>query len=85
MTALQREYKSLRLKYPESVIWFVANNYVQSISDCAIITSDVLGTVLTKRPDDAYPYTGFPLTLLRENSEKMINCGYKVAVIDTSF
>lgn len=84
MSALLKEYENLRLKYPDAVIWFSINDYVESFSDCAVKTSDVLKTVLTNRPDNSLTLTGFSLTLLDENLKKMIKCGYKVALIEYS-
>jgi DNA mismatch repair protein MutS len=85
MSALQKEYENLRLKYPDAVIWFSINDYVESFSDCAVKTSDVLKTVLTNRPDNSLILTGFPLTSLDENLKKMIKCGYKVALVESSY
>ena len=84
MSALQKEYKNIRVKYPDAVIWVSINDYVESFSDCAVKTSDVLKTVLTNRPDNGLTLTGFSLTLLDENLKKMIKCGYKVALIEYS-
>lgn len=83
MSALQKEYKNLRLKYPDAVIWFSIDNYVESFSDCAVKTSDILKTVLTNRPDNGLALTGFSLTLLDENLKKMIKCGYRVALVQS--
>ena len=84
MSALQKEYENLRLKYPGAIIWFSINDYIESFSDCAVKTSDVLKTVLTNRPDNGLTLTGFSLTLLDENLKKMIKCGYKVAIVEYS-
>jgi len=85
MSDLQKEYENLKLKYPDAVIWFSIDDYVESFSDCAVKTSDVLKTVLTNRPDNGLILTSFSLTLLDENLKKMIKCGYKVALVESSF
>ena len=85
MSALQKEYKSLRLKYPDAVIWFSINDYIESFSDCAIKTSDVLKTVLTNRPDNGLALTGFPSTSLDENLKKMIKSGHEVVIVESSY
>lgn len=85
MSILQKEYENLKLKYPDAVIWFSINGYVESFSDCAVKTSEVLNTVLTKRPDNNLFLTGFPITTLDENLKKMIKCGHTVALVESSF
>lgn len=85
MSVLQKEYECLKLKYPDAVIWFSINGYVESFSDCAVKTSDVLKTVLTNRPDNGLILTGFPLTSLDTNLKKMIKCGYRVALVESSY
>ena len=84
MTALQKEYENLKLKYPDAVIWFSINGYVESFSDCAVKTTDVLKTTLTNRSDNGLLLTGFSLNSLETNLKKMIKCGYKVALVETS-
>jgi len=85
MSALQKQYEDLKLKYPDAVIWFSINDYIESFSDCAVKTSEVLKTVLINRPDNNLILTGFPITTLDENLKKMIKCGYKVALVESSF
>ena len=84
-TALQKEYESLRFKYPNAVIWFSINGYVESFSDCAVKTSNVLKTVLTRRPDNDLPLTGFSSILLDGNLKEMLKCGYRVVLVESSY
>lgn len=85
MSVLQREYENLKLKYPDTVIWFSVFDHVESFSECAVKTSNVLKTRLTKSPDDSLTLTSFPVSSLGENLKKMIKCGYKVALVESPF
>lgn len=84
-SALQKEYENLKLKYPDAVIWFSIDGHVETFSDSAVKTSDVLKTALTNRPDNDLALTGFSSNSLDENLKKMLRAGYKVALVESSF
>lgn len=85
MSVLQNEYNRLKSKYPSAVIWFSLNGYVECFSECAVKTSDVLGTVLTNRPDNNLIISGFDESYLETNLKKMTKSGYTIVLAGSSY
>ncbi len=59
ISALMREYQSIRKQYPDAVIWFAIGGFVEAFSDSAEITAKVLGIPLVKNKNIEYPLAGF--------------------------
>ena len=48
-TPLMKQYFSVKAQYPEAVLLFRVGDFYETFADDALITSKVLGIVLTKR------------------------------------
>jgi len=82
MSILKNEYQKLKKKYPDAIIWFSINGFVECISECAIKTSDTLGLPLTNRSDNGLKLCGFSCSELHDNLKKMVKSRFTVALID---
>jgi DNA mismatch repair protein MutS len=85
MTPLQKEYQKLKSDYPEAVIWFSVLGFIECFAECAVKTSDLLKLPLTKHPDKDLLLSGFSESNLNENLQKMINSGFTVVLVQSSF
>jgi len=82
MSPLQKEYQNLKIKFPNSIIWFNKDEFIQCYSECAMKTSEILGTVLTNNPNNNdLLITGFSETSLGNNLKKMNESGYGIILV----
>lgn len=84
-TPLMKQYFSVKAKYPEAVLLFRVGDFYETFADDALITSKVLGIVLTKRANGAassVPLAGFPHHSIDMYLPRLVRAGYKVAVCD---
>lgn len=82
ITPLEKQFNLVKEKHPKHLAWLKMNGFIQCIKDDAIITSEVLGCVLTERPDNGIKITGFPENMLDEYLPKIIRAGYPVAMCE---
>ena len=84
-TPLMKQYFSVKAQYPEAVLLFRVGDFYETFADDALITSKVLGIVLTKRANgsaSSVPLAGFPHHSIDLYLPKLVRAGYKVAVCD---
>ena len=79
------QYKSIKAKYPDAILLFRVGDFYETFNQDAVITSKVLGIVLTKRANGAASYVdlaGFPHHSLDAYLPKLVRAGYRVAICD---
>ena len=84
-TPLMKQYFSVKARYPEAVLLFRVGDFYETFADDALITSKVLGIVLTKRANgsaSSVPLAGFPHHSIDLYLPRLVRAGYKVAVCD---
>lgn len=84
-TPLMRQYMDVKRKYGDAIVLFRMGDFYETFSDDAIVTSKVLGIVLTKRSNGAaaqVPLAGFPYHALDNYLHKLVNAGHRVAICE---
>ena len=84
-TPLLKQYFSIKAQNPEAVLLFRVGDFYESYSDDALITSKVLGIVLTRKSNGEKgdtPMAGIPHHALAQYLPKLVRAGYKVAICD---
>ena len=84
-TPLMKQYFKVKAEHPEAVLLFRVGDFYETFADDALITSKVLGIVLTKRANgsaSSVPLAGFPHHSLDIYLPRLVRAGYKVAVCD---
>lgn len=84
-TPMLKHYFSIKAQHPEAILLYRVGDFYESYSDDAILTSKVLGLVLTKRSNgekEATPMAGFPHHAVENYLQKLVRAGYKVAICD---
>ncbi len=79
------QYKRIKTKYPDAILLFRVGDFYETFDSDAVITSKVLGIVLTKRANGAAAYidlAGFPHHALDTYLPKLVRAGYRVAICD---
>ncbi|MGI6342217.1 MAG: DNA mismatch repair protein MutS [Bacteroidales bacterium] len=85
MTPLMRQYNSIKAKYPDALLLFRVGDFYETFGNDAIIASDVLNIVLTKRANgraSSIELAGFPHHSLDTYLPKLVRAGYRVAICD---
>ncbi len=84
-TPLMKQYLSIKGKYPDAILLFRVGDFYETFGEDAIITSKVLGIVLTKRANGAASHielAGFPYHSLESYLPKLVRAGYRVAICE---
>ncbi|MCS6990396.1 MAG: DNA mismatch repair protein MutS [Chitinophagales bacterium] len=84
-TPLMRQYAALKARYPDAILLFRVGDFYETFDQDAVITSQVLGIVLTKRANGAayaQDMAGFPYHALDTYLPKLVRAGYRVAICD---
>ncbi|MBI2258052.1 MAG: DNA mismatch repair protein MutS [Flavobacteriia bacterium] len=84
-TPLMKQYNQIKSKHPEALLLFRVGDFYETFGEDAVVTSKVLGIVLTKRKNGAASHielAGFPHHSLDNYLPKLIRAGYRVAVCD---
>ena len=84
-TPMMKQFFAFKAEYPEAVLLFRCGDFYETYGEDALISSKVLGIVLTKRSSaapGAIPMAGFPHHSLETYLPKLVRAGYKVAVCD---
>jgi DNA mismatch repair protein MutS len=84
-TPLMKQYYSIKSKYPDALLLFRVGDFYETFGDDAVITSDILGIVLTKRRNGAASFVelaGFPHHSLDTYLPKLVRAGHRVAICD---
>ncbi len=83
-TPAMRQYKEIKARYPEAVLFFRMGDFYEMFYEDARIASRVLGLALTTRSkgDDPIPLAGIPYHALDSYLAKMIRAGHRVAICE---
>ena len=84
-TPVMRQFHEIKSKNPDAIILFRMGDFYETFDKDALITSDILGIVLTKRSNGKasnVDLAGFPYHSLDNYLPKLVNAGYKVAICE---
>ena len=85
-TPAMRQYKEMKARYPETVLFFRMGDFYEMFYEDARIASKVLGLALTTRSGkgsaNPVPLAGIPYHAVDSYLAKMIRAGYRVAVCE---
>ena len=83
-TPLMRQYLKVKSKYPDAILLFRVGDFYETFSEDAIVTSKVLGIVLTNRNNGGsqIELAGFPFHALDMYLPRLVRAGYRVAICE---
>jgi len=84
-TPLMKQYDKIKSNYTDSILLFRMGDFYETFSSDAIIVSELLGIVLTKRSNGKaadVDLAGFPYHALDNYLPKLVKGGYKVAICE---
>ncbi|MDD2594239.1 MAG: DNA mismatch repair protein MutS [Bacteroidales bacterium] len=84
-TPLMKQFFEIKSNYPDSLLLYRVGDFYETFGEDAIITSKVLGIVLTRKATGSGTYTelaGVPHHAIDTYLPKLVKAGYKVAVCD---
>ncbi|MGL4346850.1 MAG: DNA mismatch repair protein MutS [Chitinophagaceae bacterium] len=84
-TPLMKQHSAIKKKYPDAILLFRVGDFYETFNEDAIITSKVLGIMLTKRNNklkSSGDLAGFPHHALDTYLHKLVQSGYRVAICD---
>ena len=84
-TPLMNQYLSIKKKYANTILLFLVGDFYETFSEDAILTSKILGIVLTRKAMGAkstVELAGFPKHALDLYLPKLVKAGYRVAICD---
>ena len=84
-TPLMKQYFDIKAKHPDAVLLFRVGDFYEMYGKDAVIGSDILGIVQTKRaggPGEFIEMAGFPHHALDTYLPKLIRAGRRVAICD---
>ena len=84
-TPLMRQYGQIKSSYPDAILLFRMGDFYETFGEDAVITSKLLGIVLTKRANGKasnVDLAGFPYHSLDNYLPKLVTAGYKVAICE---
>lgn len=83
-TPLMTQYNSIKAKYPDAILLFRVGDFYETFGQDAIVASQILGIVLTKRNngDSHMELAGFPHHSIDSYLPKLVRAGKRVAICD---
>ena len=84
-TPLMKQYDQIKSNYTDSILLFRMGDFYETFSSDAIIVSELLGIVLTKRSNGKaadVDLAGFPYHALDNYLPKLVKGGHKVAICE---
>lgn len=84
-TPLMKQYFEIKAKYPGALLLFRVGDFYETFGEDAVITSQILGIVLTKRANGSASHVelaGFPHHALDTYLPKLVRAGQRVAICD---
>ena len=84
-TPLMGQYNRIKSKYPDALLLFRVGDFYETFAQDAIVTSKVLGIVLTRRANGSASHVelaGFPYHALDSYLPKLVRAGYRVAICE---
>lgn len=84
-TPLMKQYATIKAKYPGALLLFRVGDFYETFGQDAVITSKILGIVLTRRANGKAAFVelaGFPHHALDTYLPKLVKAGQRVAICD---
>lgn len=84
-TPLMKQYNSIKVKYPEYILFFRLGDFYEMFYNDAIIASKILNITLTtrdKKKEDSVPLCGIPYHSAQTYIKRLLNNGLKVAICE---
>lgn len=84
-TPMMQQHRAIKAKYPDAILLFRVGDFYETFDRDAVIASEILGIVLTKRSNGAASsadLAGFPYHALDTYLHKLVKAGYRVAICD---
>tara|TARA_Y100000768_G_scaffold345817_1_gene292981 strand:- start:293 stop:2887 length:2595 start_codon:yes stop_codon:yes gene_type:complete len=84
-TPVMKQFLDIKSKYNDTIILFRMGDFYETFLDDAVVTSQVLGIVLTKRSNGKAAdvnLAGFPHHSLDNYLPKLVKAGYRVAICE---
>ena len=84
-TPFMKHYFSIKAEYPDAILLFRAGDFYETFGKDAIVASNVLGIVLTRRANGSAAFVelaGFHRHSIDSYLPKLVRAGYKVAICD---
>ena len=85
LTPMMKQFLDLKAKHPDAVMLFRCGDFYETYSTDAIVASEILGIILTKRANGkgkTIEMAGFPHHALDTYLPKLIRAGKRVAICD---
>jgi len=85
LTPIRQQYLRIKKQYPDTIVLFRLGDFYETFDDDAKITSRELEIVLTAREmgkGNKIPLAGIPYHALDGYLARLINRGYKVAIVE---
>ena len=85
VTPLMKQYGQIKSSYPDAILLFRMGDFYETFGEDAVITSKLLGIILTKRANGKasdVDLAGFPYHSLDNYLPKLVTAGYKVAICE---
>jgi DNA mismatch repair protein MutS len=82
---MRRQYLRIKKQYPETIVFFRLGDFYETFDEDAKIVAQVCDIVLTSRPvgkDQRVPMAGVPYHSVEGYVAKLIQAGYKVAMVE---
>ncbi len=84
-TPMRRQYLQIKKQYPDAIVFFRLGDFYETFDDDARTVAQVCDIVLTSRPvgkDQRVPLAGVPYHSVDSYLAKLIQAGYKVAIVE---
>lgn len=83
-TEAMQQYENIKKKHPDTIVFFQLGDFYETFYEDAKIASEVLDITLTSRAsrDEKIPLAGVPVKAIDSYIRKMIDNGFKVAIVD---
>ena len=85
LSPLMQQYYQIKAQHPDCIMFFRVGDFYETFGEDAVVTSKVLGLVLTRKASGGGAFTelaGVPHHAIDVYLPKMVKAGYKVAVCD---
>jgi DNA mismatch repair protein MutS len=84
-TPMRKQYLRIKKRFPDTIVLFRLGDFYETFDDDAKLVSEACDIVLTSRPvgkGQRVPLAGVPYHALEGYLAKLINAGYKVAIVE---
>lgn len=78
-TPLMKQYNCIKSKYSDSILLFQVGDFYETFGKDAVLCSEILNIVLTKRSNNIY-LSGFPCHSLNTYLSKLVRSGFRIAI-----